>query len=242
MKKSTERILTTHAGSLSRPANLIAINRARATGESKDDATYAQCLAAAVAGVVRKQRGLGVDIPDDGEFGKPMAANYDYGVWWNYAFARMEGFAPAEFGSRIRAQKIERRRACAHLVLQSPRLAEIRRILSGPGIERQPDGQRREAAYTASGLHRANKIRRAGRDRRRHRQSEEGARRGRRRGRLHVFDRPRQLRPRRGCFTTRPRRNSSSPPPRRCARSTRRSSTPASCCRSTTRACRITGT
>ena len=25
-----------------------------------------------------------------------MASNYDYGVWWNYAFARMEGFAPAE--------------------------------------------------------------------------------------------------------------------------------------------------
>jgi 5-methyltetrahydropteroyltriglutamate--homocysteine methyltransferase len=45
---------------------------------------------------VRKQNELGIDIPDDGEFGKPMASNYDYGVWWNYAFARMEGFVPAE--------------------------------------------------------------------------------------------------------------------------------------------------
>ena len=96
MKRSTDRILTTHAGSLSRPADLIALNRARAKGESADDAAYAQCLASAVAGVVRKQRELGVDIPDDGEFGKPMAANYDYGVWWNYAFARMAGFVPAE--------------------------------------------------------------------------------------------------------------------------------------------------
>jgi len=96
MKHSTDRILTTHAGSLSRPADLIALNRARAKGESADDAAYAQCLASAVVGVVRKQRELGVDIPDDGEFGKPMAANYDYGVWWNYAFARMAGFVPAE--------------------------------------------------------------------------------------------------------------------------------------------------
>lgn len=96
MKRSTDRILTTHAGSLSRPADLIALNRARAQGEKVDDGAYAQCLAAAVAGVVRKQRELGIDIPDDGEFGKPMAANYDYGVWWNYAFARMQGFVPAE--------------------------------------------------------------------------------------------------------------------------------------------------
>src|SRR5580704_2616667 len=96
MQSSKDRILTTHAGSLSRPGNLIAMNRARASGESRDEAAYAQCLASAVADVVRKQREIGVGIPDDGEFGKPMAANYDYGVWWNYAFARMQGFVPAE--------------------------------------------------------------------------------------------------------------------------------------------------
>jgi 5-methyltetrahydropteroyltriglutamate--homocysteine methyltransferase len=77
MKHSTDRILTTHAGSLSRPADLIAINRARAAGEKIDDVSYEQCLAEAVAGVVRKQREVGVDVPDDGEFGKPMSANYD---------------------------------------------------------------------------------------------------------------------------------------------------------------------
>jgi len=80
MKRSTERILTTHAGSLSRPASLIDMNRARAGGDSKDDAAYANCLAGAVADVVRKQRDAGIDIVDDGEFGKPMAAHYDYGV------------------------------------------------------------------------------------------------------------------------------------------------------------------
>ena len=72
------------------------MNRARAAGEKSDNDAYASCLSSAVAEVVQKQRDLGVDIPDDGEFGKPMAANYDYGVWWNYAFARMEGFVPAD--------------------------------------------------------------------------------------------------------------------------------------------------
>ncbi len=95
MKHSTDRILTTHAGSLSRPANLIAMSKAIAVGESKGDAAYAQCLAASVADVVKKQRELGVDIPDDGEFGKPVGGSYDYGAWWNYAFARMSGFSPA---------------------------------------------------------------------------------------------------------------------------------------------------
>ena len=105
MKHSTDRILTTHAGSLSRPADLIAINRARATGEKIDDVSYGQCLAEAVAKVVRTQREVGVDVPDDGEFGKPMSANYDYGVWWNYAFARMDGFVPAESVPESRHKK-----------------------------------------------------------------------------------------------------------------------------------------
>ena len=92
MRRSEDRILTTHAGSLSRPENLIELNRARAGGEDIDDATHAEALAEAVAGVVRKQREIGVDIPDDGEFGKPMSQTYDYGVWWNYAYDRMDGF------------------------------------------------------------------------------------------------------------------------------------------------------
>lgn len=96
MRRSRDHILATHAGSLSRPPDLIELNRMRVKGQQVGDASYAQHLEKAVADVVRKQRDLGIDIPDDGEFGKPMAANYDYGVWWNYAFARMEGFVPSE--------------------------------------------------------------------------------------------------------------------------------------------------
>ena len=96
MKRSTDRILTTHAGSLSRPAELVAMSRARVVeGAKVDQAAYARCLATAVADVVKKQREVGVDIPDDGEFGKPVAGSYDYGAWWNYAFERMSGFSAA---------------------------------------------------------------------------------------------------------------------------------------------------
>jgi 5-methyltetrahydropteroyltriglutamate--homocysteine methyltransferase len=96
MRSSEKRILTTHAGSLPRPADLIALGRGRAAGESKDADAFVRCLAAAVRDVVHRQRELGVDIPDDGEFGKPVAGSYDYGAWWNYAFARMSGFSPVD--------------------------------------------------------------------------------------------------------------------------------------------------
>src|SRR5262245_8777970 len=105
MRHSTDRILTTHAGSLSRPASLVGAGRARAAGKSMDEAAFAHVLATAVADVVRRQRELGIDIPDDGEFGKPVAGSYDYGAWWNYAFARLSGFSPAGAGAKSRHQK-----------------------------------------------------------------------------------------------------------------------------------------
>ena len=92
MKRSEHGIVTTHVGSLSRPPALLALNAARTSGGS-DAAAYAKGLAAAVTEVVSKQREIGIDIPNDGEFGKPMSASYDYGAWWNYAFERLEGFA-----------------------------------------------------------------------------------------------------------------------------------------------------
>src|SRR5258708_21889424 len=105
MRRSTDRILTTHAGSMTRPASVSASGKERAAGESKDDAASAQVLAAAVSDVVRKQRELSIDIPDDGEFGKPVAGSYDYGAWWNYAFARLSGFSPAGAGAQSGHQK-----------------------------------------------------------------------------------------------------------------------------------------
>src|SRR5262245_14982882 len=85
MKRSTERILTSHAGSLPRPENLIALNKKRGAGEAVDAGAFADALSRAVTDTVRHQKEAGIDIPDDGEFGKAMSAATDYGAWWNYA-------------------------------------------------------------------------------------------------------------------------------------------------------------
>src|SRR5438094_250232 len=91
MRASTDHILTSHAGSLPRPDDLIEANRAHEAGEASDEAAFQQTLRRAVADVVRHQKELGVDIPGDGEFGKPVGSRVNYGAWWNYAFRRLGG-------------------------------------------------------------------------------------------------------------------------------------------------------
>jgi len=93
MKQSTERIHTSHAGSLPRPDDLIELNRTRmAEGFNVDDeAALQQKLSDAVTDVVRRQHDLGIDIPGDGEYGKAMGHRVNYGAWWSYSFQRLGG-------------------------------------------------------------------------------------------------------------------------------------------------------
>jgi 5-methyltetrahydropteroyltriglutamate--homocysteine methyltransferase len=95
MKTSTDRILTSHVGSLPRPDDLIEANRAREAGEATDEPAFRQALRTAVGDVMRHQKALGIDIPGDGEFGKSVGHRVNYGAWWNYAFQRLGGL---EFG------------------------------------------------------------------------------------------------------------------------------------------------
>jgi len=76
MQRSTERILTTHAGSLPRPRDLLGLVRSRARGERIDETAYQARLRQAVGEIVRKQAALGIDVVDDGEFGKPSFVTY----------------------------------------------------------------------------------------------------------------------------------------------------------------------
>jgi 5-methyltetrahydropteroyltriglutamate--homocysteine methyltransferase len=71
MTRSTDRILTTHAGSLPRPVDLVAMGEAMQDGKPVDAAAYEARLTQAVDIVVREQVECGIDIVDDGEFGKP---------------------------------------------------------------------------------------------------------------------------------------------------------------------------
>ena len=70
MKLSTDRILTTHVGSLPRPADLLAFLEARETGRELDQARFDGCLAASVDEIVKKQVAAGIDSVCDGELGK----------------------------------------------------------------------------------------------------------------------------------------------------------------------------
>jgi 5-methyltetrahydropteroyltriglutamate--homocysteine methyltransferase len=76
MNRSSDRILTTHTGSLPRPRDLLEMVRARSRGERVDEDAFQTRLRLAVGEIVRRQAGLGVDVVDDGEFGKPSFVTY----------------------------------------------------------------------------------------------------------------------------------------------------------------------
>src|SRR5215471_2694885 len=76
MKRSTDRFLTTHTGSLPRPEDLIRIMYAKQEGVPVDAGALVQRVASAVDEVVRKQAAAGIDIVNDGEMSKPSYATY----------------------------------------------------------------------------------------------------------------------------------------------------------------------
>ncbi len=76
MKRSTERFLTTHTGSLPRPDDLIRMMYAREEGVPVDAAALGRRVREAVAEIVRKQLGAGIDLVNDGEMSKPSYATY----------------------------------------------------------------------------------------------------------------------------------------------------------------------
>ena len=88
MKASHDHILTSHAGSLPRPDELIE------AWAANDEAALQENLRVAVADVVRRQKDAGIDVPGDGEFGKPMAQRVNYGSWWRYSWNRLGGLDP----------------------------------------------------------------------------------------------------------------------------------------------------
>ena len=90
MKYSSNRILTTHVGSLIRPPALREFLRAKQSGKPYDQAAFAKCLKGSVAEVVRQQAKVGVDVVSDGEFGKAIS-------WSQYALERLSGFERRPF-------------------------------------------------------------------------------------------------------------------------------------------------
>ncbi len=105
MKRSTNRILVTHAGSLARPQDLLEMMDAKLHGKPYDQVAYAARVRGAVADMVRQQVKCGVDIVTDGEQSKPS--------FNAYLVERLTGFEPvATSEARIAARmKIDEARA-----------------------------------------------------------------------------------------------------------------------------------
>jgi len=87
MKTSTQRILTTHVGSIPRPEDVRALLRARLAGARVDEAELAARAAEAVTDVVRRQAEVGLDVVSDGEMSKTS--------FLAYTDDRLTGFVPS---------------------------------------------------------------------------------------------------------------------------------------------------
>src|SRR5581483_6925456 len=81
-----DRILSTHAGSIIRPKELLDLAAAKERGEPVDEAAYDRVLADSVHDVVHRQAEAGIDVVDDGEMGKWS--------WITYLYERTSGIEP----------------------------------------------------------------------------------------------------------------------------------------------------
>jgi 5-methyltetrahydropteroyltriglutamate--homocysteine methyltransferase len=84
LQQNTDRIQTTHIGSLPRPHRLLDVMKAKYSGQAYDDKAFQEALRSAVRDVVRKQVDCGIDIVTDGEFSKPG--------FFTYIRERLDGF------------------------------------------------------------------------------------------------------------------------------------------------------
>ena len=84
IQQNTDRIQTTHIGSLPRPHKLLDIMKKKFAGEKIDEAEFDKILSQSVAETVKKQKDSGIDIVTDGEFSKPG--------FFTYIQERLEGF------------------------------------------------------------------------------------------------------------------------------------------------------
>ena len=180
MERSNGRILTTHVGSLPRPSDLIAQYQANAPAS-----TLEPHLKSAVRDVVKQQIDAGIDVVNDGEYGKAMRAPVDYGAWWSYIYARMEGFTPKPGGpeSILRLVKGSKDRAdFMQFCVEHGGMGQ-----AAQQAEQTPEGEPPgSGASTASArVHRASHVHRARAHQTRHRRPQGGAHRDQSRRSVH---------------------------------------------------------
>jgi 5-methyltetrahydropteroyltriglutamate--homocysteine methyltransferase len=161
-QQNTDRILTTHVGSLPRPHDLLDMMKARPAGQSQDEPVYQARVRDAVADCVRRQASTGIDIVCDGEQSKSG--------FFTYARERLDGFEPRPDRART---------SFAAEVAAFPEYYEqyFRTAMTGGAVA------------PVVPLHRANTVSRRNRATARHRQPESRASRCRARRCVHTSGR-----------------------------------------------------
>src|SRR5215469_9454977 len=79
MNRSVDRILTTHVGSLIRTRGIIEGMKARTLNRQYDEAVLQTAIRDGIMQVVRQQVEIGIDIPNDGEYGRRSFTAYIHG-------------------------------------------------------------------------------------------------------------------------------------------------------------------
>ncbi len=104
MKRSTDRILTTHSGSLIRPLELVELFKTQALNEPIAQHELDAVIHKSIAQVVRQQFEVGIDVPNDGEYARR--------VFHSYIHERLSGLQarPPDEGEVLLGQQNERRR------------------------------------------------------------------------------------------------------------------------------------
>lgn len=90
MMMTQKKILTTHVGSLPRTKTLLAANQSRLEGKITE-ADFNQVIEHSIDEVVKRQKAIGIDIINEGEYGHITSGAVDFGAWWNYSFYRLGG-------------------------------------------------------------------------------------------------------------------------------------------------------
>lgn len=106
MKNSSSKIEVSHVGSLPRPDKLREANKKRLENNGELEG-FDEILAQSVKDVVKKQKDIGITIPNDGEYGKSMSGKVDYGAWWSYSFQRLGGLELRNEGVATGTEHVE---------------------------------------------------------------------------------------------------------------------------------------
>jgi 5-methyltetrahydropteroyltriglutamate--homocysteine methyltransferase len=151
MKRSTDRILTTHCGSLARPKDLLDSMKAKVNGEPYDQELYGNRVARAVSDVVREQIENGIDIPTDGEQGKLG--------FFVYVSERLSGFEakpgprPTTFGAEVESFPEYYKQYFSQAMLGSSLAPMVPLVCTGPVRYRGQAALERDIRNLKAALH-----------------------------------------------------------------------------------------